>query len=82
MHAPVKAAVSEEVRGTRLPLLLLSESKGKPSKGSKKSREKGSNMLLRRIGDIVGHIGEDLRCWWKESTIDDLAGVGSGRVID
>uniref|UniRef100_A0A453IF28 Uncharacterized protein n=1 Tax=Aegilops tauschii subsp. strangulata TaxID=200361 RepID=A0A453IF28_AEGTS len=66
MRAPAKAAVSEEVRGTRLPLLLLPEPKGKPSNGSKKSREKGSNTLLRRISDIVCG---DSSCWRKESTI-------------
>uniref|UniRef100_A0A0D9Z548 Uncharacterized protein n=1 Tax=Oryza glumipatula TaxID=40148 RepID=A0A0D9Z548_9ORYZ len=58
MRAPAKAAVSEEVPrgkdGKMLPLLLLPEPKGKPSKGSQRSREKGSNMLLRRIIDIVG----------------------------
>uniref|UniRef100_A0A0A8YU32 Uncharacterized protein n=1 Tax=Arundo donax TaxID=35708 RepID=A0A0A8YU32_ARUDO len=51
MRAPAKAAVSEpeEVRGNRLPLL-----KGKPWKGSQRSRDKGSNALPRRISDIVG----------------------------
>ncbi|XBH85837.1 hypothetical protein VPH35_073645 [Triticum aestivum] len=64
IRAPAKATVSEEVRGTRLP--LPSEPKGKPSKGSQRSREKGSNTLLRRISDIVGG---DSSCWSKEWTI-------------
>jgi hypothetical protein len=34
-------------------LLLLPEPKGKPWKGSQRSRKKGSNTLLRRISDIV-----------------------------
>jgi len=52
MRAPANAAASEseEMRGKRLP---LPEPKGKPWKGSQRSREKGSNTLLRRISDIV-----------------------------
>uniref|UniRef100_A0A0E0AGQ8 Uncharacterized protein n=1 Tax=Oryza glumipatula TaxID=40148 RepID=A0A0E0AGQ8_9ORYZ len=60
IRAPAKAAVSEEAPrgkdGKMLPLLLPPEPKGKPSKGSQRSREKGSNTLLRRISDIVGWI--------------------------
>uniref|UniRef100_A0ACD5XNH9 Uncharacterized protein n=1 Tax=Avena sativa TaxID=4498 RepID=A0ACD5XNH9_AVESA len=50
IRAPAKAAVSELVRGTMLP---LPEPKGKPWKGSQRSREKGSNTSARRISDIV-----------------------------
>uniref|UniRef100_A0A8R7U7Q6 Uncharacterized protein n=1 Tax=Triticum urartu TaxID=4572 RepID=A0A8R7U7Q6_TRIUA len=51
MRAPAKAAVSElVVRGKMLP---LPEPKGKPSKGSQRSSEKGSNTSPRRISDIV-----------------------------
>jgi hypothetical protein len=40
--------------GTRLPL----EPKGKPSK--ERLRDKGLNMLLWRVNDIVGQIGGNL----------------------
>ncbi|KAG0551797.1 hypothetical protein BDA96_01G454000 [Sorghum bicolor] len=54
IRAPAKAAVSELVRGNDGKRLLLPpEPKGKPSKGSQRSREKGSNTLLRRISDMV-----------------------------
>jgi hypothetical protein len=44
-RAPAKAAVSEseETRGKRLP---LPEPKGKPWKGSQRSREKGSQRSV------------------------------------
>jgi hypothetical protein len=41
------------MRGKRLP---LPEPNGKLWNGSQRSREKGSNTLLRRISDMVG--------WW------------------
>ncbi|BAF11577.1 Os03g0267100 [Oryza sativa Japonica Group] len=63
MRAPAKAAASELARGKRLPLLLLlpPEPKGKPSTGSQRSREKGSNALPRRISDMVDGFGREGR---------------------
>nr|CAB3501310.1 unnamed protein product [Digitaria exilis] len=73
IRAPAKAAVSELERGNegkRLLLLLLPEPNGKPSKGSQRSREKGSNTLLRRISDMVGGIS-GWSDWWLRG-IEDL----------
>uniref|UniRef100_A0A453IFB4 Uncharacterized protein n=1 Tax=Aegilops tauschii subsp. strangulata TaxID=200361 RepID=A0A453IFB4_AEGTS len=61
IRAPAKAAVSELMRGNegkRLPPLLLPpEPKGKPSKGSQRSREKGSKALPRGISDMAARFG-------------------------
>ncbi|XBI70770.1 hypothetical protein VPH35_065174 [Triticum aestivum] len=58
IRAPAKAAVSELMRGNEGKRLLLPpEPKGKPSKGSQRSGEKGSKALPRGISDMAARFG-------------------------
>uniref|UniRef100_A0A8R7U7S9 Uncharacterized protein n=1 Tax=Triticum urartu TaxID=4572 RepID=A0A8R7U7S9_TRIUA len=61
IRAPAKAAVSEDARGNEgKKLLLPPEPKGKPSKGSVRSREKGSKALPRGISDMIARVERGL----------------------